>query len=77
MTVNVKYAIIVKGDIFMNEKFKSLIVALNTNYLLELFHICNERYFDLYVDGNVEYATRYKDICASIRQELRNRNVWE
>ena len=61
----------------MNEKFISLILALDTQYLLELFHICNMRYFDLYVDGNVEYANRYKDICANIRQELRNRNIWK
>ena len=61
----------------MNEKFKSLILALNTNYLLELFYICNMRYFDLYVDGNVEYASKYKDICTLIRKELSNRGVWE
>ena len=61
----------------MNENFKSLILALNTKYLLELFHFSNMRYFELYVDGNAEYASRYKDICASIRQELRNRNIWK
>ena len=61
----------------MNENFKRLINVLNEEYLLELFHICNMRYFEMYVDGNVEYASRYKDICASIRQELRNRNIWE
>ena len=61
----------------MNEKFKSLILALNTNYLLELFHICNTKYFDLCVDGNIEYANRYNDICIAIRQELRNRGIWE
>ena len=77
MTVNVNYVIIVKGDYFMNEKFKSLILALNTNYLLELFHICNTRYFDLYVDGNAEYANRYNDICKTIRKELSNRGVWK
>ena len=77
MTVNVNYVIIVKGDIFMNEKFKSLIFALDTKGLLELFYICNMRYFDLCVDGNIEYANRYKAICASITQELRNRNIWK
>ena len=61
----------------MNENFKGLITVLNTKGLLELFYICNMRYFDLYVDGNVEYASRYKDISASIRQELKNRGVWE
>ena len=61
----------------MNEKFYSLIIALDTKGLLELFHICNMRYFELYVDGNVEYASRYKDISAIIRQELTNRNVWK
>ena len=60
----------------MNENFKSLIVALNTNYLLELFHICNERYFELCVDGN-ENSSRYKDICTVITQELINRGIWK
>ena len=77
MTVNVNYVIIVKGVYFMNKNFKGLITVLNTKGLLELFHICNIRYFDLIVDGNAEYASRYKDICASIRQELVNRNVWK
>ena len=76
MTVNVNYVIIVKGDYFMNEKFKSLILALNTNYLLELYKICKIRYFELYIDDNNEYANRYKDICRNIRQELVNRNIW-
>ena len=75
MMVDVNYVIIVKGGHFMNEKFKSLILALNTNYLLELYKICNIRYFEMYVNGD-EYATRYNDICASIRQELRNRGIW-
>ena len=61
----------------MNEKFKSLIFELDVKDLLELFNICNMRYFDLYVDGNVEYASRYKDICTNIRQELKNRGVWK
>ena len=60
----------------MNEKFKTLIFVLNTNYLLELFYICNMRYFELYVDGN-EYASKYKDICTVIRKELSNRGVWK
>ena len=61
----------------MNENFKSLILALNTKYLLELFHICNMRYFEMYVNGNDEYANRYNDICKCIRQELVNRNIWK
>ena len=61
----------------MNEKFKSIIFELDVKDLLELFNICNMRYFDLYVDGNVEYASRYKDISINIRQELRNRGVWK
>ena len=61
----------------MNENFKGLITVLNTNYLLELFHISNMRYFELYVDGNVEYASKYKDICTLIRKELSNRGVWK
>ena len=61
----------------MIEKFKSLILFLDAEGLLELFYICNMRYFDLYVDGNVEYASRYKDICVNIRQELTNRGIWK
>ena len=60
----------------MNEKFKSLILALNEEYLLELYHICNMRYFEMYVNGD-EYANRYNDICIAIRQELVNRNIWK
>ena len=61
----------------MNEKFKSLIFELDVKDLLDLFNICNMRYFDLYVDGNAEYANRYKDICTHIRQELVNRGIWK
>ena len=61
----------------MSEKFKTLILFLDVEGLLELFNICNMRYFDLYVDGNIEYASRYKDICISIRQELVNRKIWK
>ena len=61
----------------MNEKFKSIIFELDVKDLLELFNICNMRYFDLYVNGNIEYVSRYKDICESIRQELRNRGIWK
>ena len=61
----------------MNEKFKSLILALNTNYLLELYKICKIRYFELYIDDNMKYANRYNDICIAIRQELVNRNIWK
>ena len=61
----------------MNEKFKSLIFALDEKGLLELFNICNMRYFEMYVNGNDEYASRYNDICINIRQELRNRGIWK
>ena len=60
----------------MNEKFKSLILALNTKYLLELYKICKIRYFELYIDDSMEYANRYKDICKNIRKELSNRGIW-
>ena len=61
----------------MNEKFKSLIVALDRKGLVELYKICKTRYFELYIEDNFEYATRYKDICANIRQELKNRGIWK
>ena len=61
----------------MNEKFKALIFALDEKGLLELFNICNMRYFEMYVNGNDEYASRYNDICINIRQELRNRGIWK
>ena len=60
----------------MNEKFKDLIFALDEKGLLELYHICNMRYIELYVNGD-ECASRYNDICINIRQELVNRNVWK
>ena len=61
----------------MNEKFKALIFALDEKGLLELFNICNMRYFEMCVNGNDEYASRYNDICINIRQELRNRGIWK
>ena len=61
----------------MNEKFKTLIFALDEKGLLELFNICNMRYFEMYINGNDEYAKRYNDICINIRQELRNRGIWK
>ena len=60
----------------MNEKFKDLIFALDEKGLVELYKICKIRYFELYIDDNFEYATRYKDICRNIRQEIVNRNIW-
>ena len=60
----------------MNENFKRLISVLDEKGLLELYHICNMRYFELYVNGN-EYANRYNDICINIRKELRNRGIWK
>ena len=61
----------------MNEKFKSIIFELDVKDLLELFNICNMRYFEMYVNGNDEYASRYNDICINIRQELKNRGIWK
>lgn len=61
----------------MNEKFKNLIFALDEKGLLELFNICNMRYFEMYVNGNEEYASRYNDICINIRKELKNRGIWK
>ena len=39
--------------------------------------MCKIRYFELYIDDNIEYANRYKDICINIRQELTNRGIWK
>ena len=61
----------------MNEKFKSLISCLDEKGLLELYHICKIRYFELYIDDNIEYASRYNAICVNIRKELVNRNIWK
>ena len=61
----------------MNEKFKSLIFALDEKGLVELYKICKIRYFELYIDDNIEYAKRYNDICINIRQELSNRGIWK
>ena len=60
----------------MNEKFKTLIFALDEKGLVELYKMCKIRYFELFIDDNIEYANRYKDICINIRQELVNRNIW-
>ena len=60
----------------MNEKFKTLILFLDEKGLVELYHICKIRYFELYIEDNFEYANRYNDICIAIRQELVNRNIW-
>ena len=61
----------------MNEKFKSLIVALDEKGLVELYKICKIRYFELYIDDNIEYANRYNEICIAIRKELSNKGVWK
>lgn len=60
----------------MNEKFKELILSLDEKGLKELYQICNMRYFELYINGNDEYAERYKDIFISIGKELRKRGIW-
>ena len=61
----------------MNEKFKTLILFLDVEGLLELYKMCKIRYFELYIDDNMKYANRYNDICKCIRQELVNRNIWK
>ena len=61
----------------MNEKFKDLIFALDEKGLLELYKICKIRYFEMYIDDNNEYASRYNDICINIRKELSNRGIWK
>ena len=60
----------------MNEKFKELILSLDEKGLKELYQMCNIRYFELYINGNDEYTKRYKDLCISIREELRKRGIW-
>ena len=61
----------------MNEKFKTLILFLDVEGLLELYKICKIRYFELYIGDNMEYANRYNEICIAIRQELVKRNIWK
>ena len=61
----------------MNEKFKDLIFVLDEKGLIELYKMCNIRYFELYIDDNNEYANRYNDICINIRKELTNRGIWK
>ena len=60
----------------MNEKFKELILSLDEKGLKELYQICNMRYFEMHINGNNEYAKRYKDIWISIGEELRKRGIW-
>lgn len=60
----------------MNEKVKELILSLDEKGLKELYQICNMRYFELYINGNDEYAERYKDIWIAIGEELRKRGIW-
>ena len=61
----------------MNEKFKDLIFVLDEKGLVELYKMCKIRYFELYIDDNKEYASRYNDICINIRKELTNRGIWK
>ena len=61
----------------MNEKFKDLILFLDVEGLLELYKLCKIRYFELYIDDNMEYANRYNDICIAIRKQLSKRGVWK
>ena len=61
----------------MIEKFKDLIFALDEKGLIELYKMCKIRYFEMYIDNNNEYASRYNDICINIRKELSNRGIWK
>lgn len=61
----------------MIEKIKELILSLDEKGLKELYQIFNMRYFEMYVNGNDEYASRYNNICINIRQELKNRGIWK
>ena len=58
------------------EKFKELILSLDEKGLKELYQMCNIRYFELYINGNDEYAKRYKELWISIGEELRKRGIW-
>ena len=60
----------------MREKFKELILSLDEKGLKELYQMSNMRYFELYINGNDEYAERYKYLCISIGEELRKREIW-
>ena len=58
------------------EKFKELILSLDEKGLKELYQMCNIRYFELHINGNYEYAERYKELWISIGEELRKRGIW-
>ena len=58
------------------EKFKELILSLDEKGLKELYQMCNMRYFELHINGNDEYAERYKELWISIGKELRKRGIW-
>ena len=60
----------------MNEKFKELILSLDEKGLKELYQLFNMRYFELHINGNNEYAERYKELWISIGEELRKRGIW-
>ena len=60
----------------MRENFKELILSLDEKGLKELYQMCNIRYFELYINGNDEYAERYKELWISIGEELRKRGIW-
>ena len=60
----------------MKEKFKELILSLDEKGLKELYQMCNIRYFELNINGNDEYAKRYKELWISIGEELRKRGIW-
>ena len=60
----------------MNEKFTDLILSLDEKGLKELYQICNMRYFEMYINGNDEYAKRYKNILINIGEGLRKRGIW-
>ena len=60
----------------MREKFKELILSLDEKGLKELYQMCNIRYFELNINGNDEYAERYKELWISIGEKMRKRGIW-
>ena len=61
----------------MNETVIKCILSLQDDFLLEMYKFCNEMYFDYYVNGNEEYANKYKGMINNIDGELRKRGVWK
>ena len=59
----------------MNENFTKIILSLDNNYLLEMYHFCNEKYFESYVNSDKIYSQKYKNLINNIDNELRKRDV--